>query len=97
MSIAPRSFDLERYAGIDKETGAQIWAKEAYCRSRRDLLASLASRGLSADLAGGVPVHHPDAYRSLAAVGQSGGERSEAQRAAIAKAHAASRAKRAAD
>ena len=93
VSTAAKSFDLERFAGLDKD-GAEIWRKEAFCRNRADLLASIKSRGLSASLADDVPSYHDDAYRLLASVGESGGERSEAQRAAIAKAHAAKRAKR---
>jgi hypothetical protein len=95
VTTSAKSFDLERFAGTDKE-GKEVWHKEAFCRSRADLLASIKSRGLSADLAADVPSYHDDAYRALASVGQSGGERSEAQQAALEKAHAARRAKRAA-
>lgn len=91
-----KSFDLERFSGLDK-AGAEIWLKVAYCRNRRDLLASLASRRLSADLARDVPSHHQDAYRLLSSVAGSPNRLSEGKRASLAKATAARAAKRQAE
>lgn len=96
VTTSAHSFDLERLSHIDKH-GAEVWHKEAYCRSRAALLASLASRRLSASLADGVSPYHPDAYRALSHVGRSPGDLSEAQRAALKKAQAAKRAKAARD
>jgi hypothetical protein len=92
---ASATFDLERFGGTNKD-GVEVWHKEAYCRSRADLLASLRSRGLSEKLATDVPSYHDDAYRALSQVAGRPAGLSDAQRAALEKAHAAKRAKRAA-
>ena len=95
VTTGAKSFDIERFVRLDKE-GAEVWAKAAYCRNRRDLLISLRALGLSDDLARDVPAYHHDAYRSLSMATESARGMSEAQSAALEKAHAANRARRAA-
>lgn len=63
VTVGPKSFDIERLAGTDKD-GAPIWQKKAFFRTRLGLEAGLRSRGLPSSLMEGLPRHHPD---SLAA------------------------------
>ena len=65
VSTAAQSFDLEQFVRIDKD-GNEVWRKEAYCRNRRDLMASLRARDLPLSLADGVPGHHAASYEALA-------------------------------
>ena len=65
VTTAAQSFDIEQFVRIDKD-GNEVWRKEAYCRNRRDLMASLRARRLPVTLADGAADHHAASYEALA-------------------------------